>query len=218
MMRRIDQILFSLLLLCITWPTSGFAAKKKGGRKGVPSSPSQGFGPTPPTFDEVVAAFKTRLGKDTAKEKCPCGSGALYGDCCSPYHSGVKFPEAPSDVLKTRYSAFYYRIIPYIISTTHPVCRDYTENKIKWAKDLNKNGMFDSFEFVSLQPAPTTTPGKDENESFLEFKVKLRARDGSGEETIYEKSRFLKEGERWLYASGEVRSEVAGLEDAILNP
>ena len=77
--------------------------------------------------------------------------------------------------------------------------------------------MFDSFEFVSLHPESTATPGKDENESFLTFKVKLRARDGSGEETIYEKSRFLKEGERWLYASGEVRSEVAGLEDAILN-
>ena len=31
------------------------------------------------------------------------------------------------------------------------------------------------------------------------------------------KSRFLKEKDRWLYASGEVRSEVKGLEDAILN-
>ena len=217
MMRCLDQTLFFILvLLCLARPTSGFAAKKKGGNKGVASSP-KGFGEKPPTFEEVIATFKTRIGQDTAKEKCPCGSGSLYGDCCSPYHSGLKFPEAPSDVLKTRYSAFYYRIIPYIISTTHPVGRDYTENKIKWATFLNKNGMFDSFDFVSLQPG-AASPGKDENESFLEFKVKLRAKDGSGEETISEKSRFLKEGERWLYASGEVRSEAAGLEDTILNP
>ena len=137
-MKRVDQALFFFLLLCILRPASGFAARKKGGKKSVPSNPSKGFGPTPPTFEEVVATFKTRLGQDSTEEKCPCGSGSLYGDCCSPYHSGLKFPESPSNVLKTRYSAFYYRIIPYIISTTHPVCRDYTTNKIIWAEYLNK--------------------------------------------------------------------------------
>jgi len=219
MMRYVDQLLFCVLLLRTARPTWAFAAKKKGGKSGVvPSRSAKGFGPTPPNLEEVAATFKTRIGQDSDKEKCPCGSGALYGDCCSPYHTGLKFPESPCNVLQTRYSAFYYRIIPYIISTTHPVCRDFTENKIKWAKDLNKNGMFDSFEFVSLRPEPTVTPGIDENEAFLEFRVKLRSRDGSGEETIHEKSRFLKEGDRWLYAGGEVRSEVAGLEDAILNP
>lgn len=76
--------------------------------------------------------------------------------------------------------------------------------------------MFDSFEFVSLEPGASSY-GTDENESFLEFKVELRAKDGSGKETISEKSRFLKEDDRWLYAGGEVRSEVTGLEDTVLN-
>ena len=129
---RLTRCLLAVVALLSV--ADAFAAKKKGGKKGVASNP-KGFGAKPPTFDEVIATFKTRMGQDAVKEKCPCGSGSSYGDCCSPYHSGAKFPETPSDVLKTRYSAFCYRIIPYIISTTHPVCRDYSENKIKWAKE-----------------------------------------------------------------------------------
>lgn len=198
----------------------GFAAakKKRSGGKNAAAG-FKGFGTKPPTYEEVIATFKTQQGPDAVNEPCPCGTtaGALYGDCCAPYHQGQKLAESPAVVLKTRYSAFYYRLIPYIISTTHPVCSDYNTDKIKWAKELHKNGMFDSFDFVALEPG-VETPGKDANEGFLEFKVKLRARDGLKEETVIsEKSRFLKQGEEWLYASGEVTSQVAGLEDIILN-
>ena len=199
--------------------TLGFAAKKKGGgghKKRVASS-VKGFGAKPPTFEQVVAQFKTNLVPDAASQPCPCGSGATYGDCCAPYHEGFKVAEEPLAVLQTRYSAFYFRIIPYIIATTHPVCRDFRNDKIKWARDLDKNGMFDSYDFVSLERGAASA-GANANESFLDFKVKLRANDGSGQETVIsETSRFLKEGDQWLYASGEVRSDVAGLEDAVLN-
>ena len=205
------------ILCCLGRPIDGFAAKKKGGGKKNVASSAKGFGTKAPSFDEVVASFKTRMGNNAVNERCPCGSGLNYGDCCSPYHSGAKFPEVPLAVLKTRYSAFFFRLIPYIIATTHPVNRDFNPDKVKWAKELNKNGMFDSFEFVSLDPGEAS-PGKDDNEAFIEFRVKLRAKDGSREETIIsEKSRFLSEEGKWLYASGEVRSEVAGLEDAVLN-
>lgn len=199
----------------------GFAAaKKKSGKNKNAGAGFKGFGTKPPTYQDVIATFKTRQGPNAVNEPCPCGTstaGALYGDCCAPYHQGQKLAESPAAVLKTRYSAFYFRLIPYIISTTHPVCRDYNTDKIKWAKELNKNGMFDSFDFVALEPG-VEMPGKDANEGFLDFKVKLRARDGSKEETVIsEKSRFLKQGDEWLYGSGEVTSQVAGLEDTILN-
>lgn len=215
-MQSIPRLLL-LLIVCLALLTArGFAAKKKGGKKRVASS-SKGFGTKPPPFEQVVQSFPTRMVPDAVTQPCPCGSGAVYGDCCAPYHEGARLPEEPSIVLQTRYSAFYYRLIRYIIATTHPACRDFMTNKVKWAKDLDKNGMFDSYEFVSLAPGEPS-PGTDENEAFLEFKVKLRARDGSGQETVVsEKSRFLKEGQEWLYASGEVRSDVAGLEDAVLN-
>ena len=127
-----------------------------------------------------------------------------------------------TDVLKTRYSAFSLRNIKYVMATTHQVCRDWREDRIEWAKDLNKSGMFDSFEFTKLDAGPEE-PGKDENEGFMDFKVLLTAKDdmeNAGQQTVVsERSRFLRDPDdkTWKYASGDVRSEVAGLEDTQLN-
>ena len=82
--------------------------------------------------------------------------------------------------------------------------------------------MFDSFDFIGLEAIEEII---NDDEGFIDFKVKLRSNENSGEYiegqemVIREKSRFLRAGDpqRWLYASGEVRSEVAGLEDTILN-
>lgn len=111
------------------------------------------------------------------------------------------------------------------MDTTHETCRDYREDRIAWARDLHKAGMFDSYEFVGLEAGPEV-PGKDENEGFITFKVRLRAKEGGSEKSkgsetvVKETSRFLRDPETgvWSYASGEVRADVAGLEDAILNP
>lgn len=80
--------------------------------------------------------------------------------------------------------------------------------------------MFDSFEFVGLTPGKTELEEGDDKKAFIDFQVNLRSRDGDQQETVVsEKSLFLQDPETnvWSYASGEVRSEVAGLEDAILN-
>ena len=84
--------------------------------------------------------------------------------------------------------------------------------------------MFDSFDFIGLEVG-SITMSDDDDESFIDFKVKLRSNESSGpyiqgqEIVISENSRFLRSGDppRWLYASGKVKSEVAGLEDTILN-
>lgn len=67
-------------------------------------------------------------------------------------------------------------------------------------------------------------PGKDDTEAFIDFKVRLRANEDSGEtlkgqETVIgEKSRFLcDEDGKWKYSTGDVHSEVEGLEGTILN-
>ena len=83
----------------------------------------------------------------------------------------------------------------------------------------------DSFEFVRLSAGPEEINKDDGNEGFVEFEVTLRAKEDednpvAGQETlISERSRFLrnpKDGS-WSYASGDVRSNVAGLEDTTLN-
>ena len=214
----------------------GGQKKKQGG--GSTASSNRGFGIAPPTYEEVLNSFQTRLPPNAEESICPCGGTTgdgttTYANCCKPYHVGEKTCQTIVDVLKTRYTAFSYRLIDHVIRTTHETSRDYMDDKIAWAKDLNKSGMFDSYDFVEL-----TVHGKEEYEpnndniGYIEFSVLLRdkgsgkgvAENGDdilkGKETlITERSKFIRNPDTgiWSYASGDVRSNVAGLEDTILN-
>lgn len=235
------------LLPIIILPTvHAFAASKKknsGKNKNSASSTNRGFGAPPPTLDEVVATFRTRLPEgDPNTIPCPCGvtAGASYADCCQPYHtttdtnnSARKSCTTPLRVLQTRYSAFCYRLPKPLIETTHPKCREYQSDKIAWAKSLNKDGgMFDSFDFVKLE-VQSIEETETEHVAYIDFTVTLRGRSDSGvalqsaaaavagqETTVHERSQFLRspdDGGVWRYSGGDVRSQVQGLEDTQLN-
>eukprot|EP00527_Entomoneis_sp_CCMP2396_P000508 CAMPEP_0198146454 /NCGR_PEP_ID=MMETSP1443-20131203/29589_1 /TAXON_ID=186043 /ORGANISM="Entomoneis sp., Strain CCMP2396" /LENGTH=222 /DNA_ID=CAMNT_0043810433 /DNA_START=86 /DNA_END=754 /DNA_ORIENTATION=- len=222
MMRRFffSKISIFLVLALLCSKISAFAARKKGGGKKPVAGSNRGFGIAPPTLDEVVSGFRTRL-PETDDHDCPCGSSKAYGDCCKLLHIGSRECTAPVDVLRSRYSAFRYRLVKHIIETTHPTCRDYQEDKIAWAKDLHKQGMFDSYNFVALEHGPESIEG---DEGFIEFTVKMAGREDiatptlAGKETkVSERSKFLRDSQgTWAYASGEVRMEDA-TQDAILN-
>jgi SEC-C motif domain protein len=181
------------------------------------------------SWDEMISKFaSTKIPTNVSSVICPCqlfqSNHTSYHDCCFPYHHGHVQPETPRKVLQTRYSAFVYRIIPYIIQTTHPINRDYRNNVMIWAKDLNRTGMFDSYEFVGLydiqqeehsdQQSRTTDKDKNNknhhpsnhNEEYITFKVRLRSKETNQETVITERSQFLqtKEG-NWLYGRGDVR-------------
>ena len=203
---------------------SGFAAKKKkgGGKKASSSSTNRGFGAPPPTLEEVVSKFRTYMPDDADDQECPChtSSGLLYKDCCKPLHQGEKLCLRMTDVLKSRYTAFKFRNIAHVIRTTHPTCRDYRKDLVTWAKDLNKEGMFDSYEFVKLEAGSEEFNSGNENEGYVNFKVTLQAKDSTKQETIIsERSTFVRNPNdgSWTYSSGDVRSDVAGLEDLTLN-
>jgi SEC-C motif-containing protein len=217
-----------LLLLVTPEISSAFAANKKGGgggkKKGAART-NKGFGAPLPTLEDALAKFRTRVPVNAEAQPCPCGTGKLYGDCCGPFHCNERLCLTMTDVLRSRYSAFSWRKIKYVMDTTHETCRDYREDRIAWATDLNKGGMFDSFDFVNLDAGAEEPSTDNENEGFLEFEVTLRARedatsDLAGQETVIaERSRFLRDGidGSWSYASGDVRSNVAGLEGTTLN-
>jgi len=105
------------------------------------------------------------------------------------------------------------------------VCSDYEKDKMAWVKDLSRDGMFDSYEFVGLDAEPQEISEDNDKEGFINFKVNLRANENLGDEVegqeivVREKSRFLCSGEpaSWSYAGGDVSSEVAGLEGVKLN-
>ena len=233
-----------LVVVVVVIPTTtalAAAANKKTTKQNSPSN--KGFGKAPPTLQETLATFRTRLPKNAKELPCPCGSssGSTYATCCYPHHSSSSSSPSletttttatttttintPRQVLQARYTAFAWRMIPYIMDTTHITCREYSDNRIAWAKELNKDGMFDSFDFCGLEIL------KDDDDGNVEFKVTMRMKKGATSTTttasidegtnisVIEKSKFIKDDfGKWLYASGEVRPVVKGLEDAILNP
>ena len=168
---------------------------------------------------------------------CPCGglgttsatsSSVPYKDCCKPLHDAALATEyaesplckTPLDVLRSRYTAFLMRNVGYVISTTHPACRDYEEDKVSWAKGFDKDGMFDSFEFMNLEVLDEEDSNDNEHEAYISFQVTLQKKEKADETTIIkERSRFLQDPTKgtWTYAGGDVRSQVQGLQDIQLN-
>ena len=203
MMNRSPAAVILLLLLCLPLASS-FAAKKAGGKKKVTSAP-KGFGAPPATWQEAAAKCKNRMPR--TEVPCPCGTGNVYEQCCAPYHKGDAYPESILPLLRSRYSAFCFRDIKYVIDTTHPICADWREDKMAWVKDLNKGGMFDNHDFVDLDAGPEECVS--ETEGFITFKLKMVGHERSAfegkEHIITERSKFLKgEDGRWVYATGEV--------------
>ncbi|GKY95112.1 hypothetical protein MPSEU_000475100 [Mayamaea pseudoterrestris] len=227
---RNTNFLIAVLRITLLFTCShAFAAKRKPTKK--TASTPKGFGSAPLTFADVVKDLRTRLPDNAESLPCPCrflndaddgttDPRTLYKDCCQLFHLGARNCTRPLDVLRSRYSAFAYRLIPYVISTTHSTCRDYQTDKIGWARSLHRNGMFDSFEFVGLEHGKEHFDG---DTGAIEFKVRLRDKNQGGsdylsgkESVIAEKSLFLKSNDGvWRYASGDVRTAATG--DALIN-
>ncbi len=122
---------------------------------------------------------------------CPCGSHTKYKKCCAIYHKGAN-PKTALLLMKSRYSAYAVQDANYIIKTTHPQNTDYTQDTKLWKDSIDifsKETQFLGLEIVEY------IDKKDE--AFVTFNANL----SSGE--LYEKSRFLKIDNRWLYISGE---------------
>jgi len=183
--------------------------KPAGGGGGFGAAPK-----APPTLREVANTFKSRLPKDMSV-LCSCGSGVPYAECCRPYHKGDAAAETPERLLRTRYSGFAYRLIPYIIETTDKSNVDYMKDKVAWAKKLNKNMMFDGFSFVSLEIGKREDSAADD-EAFLSPNV-FTVRPAEGDAMVMrERTKFVKRKEAWLFSEGTVTSEEWGLKGQVL--
>ena len=94
--------------------------------------------------------------------------------------------------MKSRYSAYALGQSLYIVDTTHPDNPDYTGDIATWITGIE---MFSKeTEFRRLEILEFIDGDK---EAFVTF----RATFGDGE--MVERSRFVQEGGKWLYHSGE---------------
>jgi len=120
---------------------------------------------------------------------CPCSSRLPYGDCCRPFHDGVAAPTAVQ-LMRSRYSAYALGLAEHLRRTwdpeTRPVPLDL-ESGITWRR---------------LQIVDTARGGPEDDEGVVEFRASYRTEEGAG--LLHERSRFRRNGDRWLYVDGDV--------------
>ena len=93
---------------------------------------------------------------------CPCQSSLSYEDCCGRFHSGNMFPETAEQLMRSRYSAFVLKNIPYIVQTTVPSQQTLLDEKAlqDWA---------DETQWLGLEIVKTET--LTQTQSAVEFKA-----------------------------------------------
>lgn len=133
---------------------------------------------------------------NSIEKLCPCGSGDLYSQCCRRLHEGA-LPENALALMRSRYSAYVLNLPDYIIATTHPASREYSDNKFSWKRALlefSKNSSFHKLEVLDF---------KENGDLAMVVFTAWISQEGQ-EATFTEKSFFEKVNGRWLYLSGQL--------------
>lgn len=148
-----------------------------------------------------------------SESMCKCGSGEFYGECCQPFHNGTHVPLNPTKLVRSRYSAYAYGNIPYIMSTTHPSHKEYAaeEQKSKmstWTRNLKtyvRDYEFLDLKFIDEERDSKVISGSEKTTVAFQARVQRKTMDYPVQ-VINELSTFLwdKRTSRWLYAGKSI--------------
>lgn len=127
---------------------------------------------------------------------CPCGSGSAYAACCEPYVAGWEPAPTALALMRSRYTAYARGEADYLVDTHAPETRTPTlrEDVAAWSRAAR----FTRLEIVSHEAG-----GPGDTTGTVTFVAHFVERGAPHQMT--ERSRFRKDGERWLYVDGKVR-------------
>lgn len=121
---------------------------------------------------------------------CPCGSGRTYGTCCMPYHHSKAKPSTAEALMRSRYSAYYFRNAGYLVETKHP---DHREPGLR--KSLEKT--LHQVNWAGLEVLSTSKGGPQDKTAKVEFVARYIVQ---GEPHEHHKiSRFRRFKGEWKY-------------------
>ncbi|WP_430455948.1 YchJ family protein [Rheinheimera sp.] len=139
---------------------------------------------------------------------CYCGRPEDYQQCCGPLHQGLQQAKTPEQLMRSRFSAYVLKLVPYIANTYH-------QSKQSDNATLEISAFAEAATFLSLQVIATAGP-----EGFSDVKAKqVIAADSADTATGYvhfiarflvkeqlhqleEQSRFVQEQTLWRYLDG----------------
>jgi len=127
-------------------------------------------------------------------EKCPCGSGKLYTNCCKPYIKGKENAPTPEALMRARYTAYVLHEIDFIIDT----CKDKEKIDRGSVENWSNNSIWLRFQIISSD----VEMGPDIVKRKVEFKAEYE--QGKLKYVYHEIAYFEKKEERWLYSDGKI--------------
>jgi len=124
---------------------------------------------------------------------CLCGSNIAYGECCQPFHTAQKIPTTAEALMRSRYTAYALRDGAYLQATwditKRPESIDFSRETINWLR---------------LEITETKKGGIKDSKGQVTFKA-FYSQDNE-EYVMNEISRFTKQGGRWFYLDGVIKS------------
>ncbi|OOF83093.1 SEC-C motif-containing protein [Rodentibacter ratti] len=124
---------------------------------------------------------------------CPCQSTKNYVNCCGVFHYQQALPETAEQLMRSRYSAYVLKNIPYIVETTVPNQQSYLNVQAlqDWA---------DNTQWLGLQILKTETLTK--SQSAVAFNALFQGEEG--EQSHQERSIFVNIEGRWYFVDPTV--------------
>jgi|ERR1039457_2660044 SEC-C motif-containing protein len=126
-------------------------------------------------------------------EHCPCGSGAIYTDCCEPIITGARPVETAEKLMRARYSAYVAVNTDFLFDSTHPDYRKGYDHK--GTKEWAENAEWQGLEILDVQKG-----GESDSVGEVEFIARYREKGVSRE--YHESAHFKKEKGAWLFTEG----------------
>lgn len=134
--------------------------------------------------------------REREESLCPCKSRNSYATCCMPFHHGKARCETAEQLMRSRYSAYFFRLVDYLVETTHPSTR---EPDLK--QELEKTIYQVHWSFLKI--VETVRGGADDKKGKVEFVAQYYV-DGEDErQELHERSRFKRHKGAWKYLDGK---------------
>ena len=135
---------------------------------------------------------------------CGCGLDADYASCCRPCHDGSSPASTPEMLLRSRFTAYSYRLPDYLMSTTAPEGPEWQSNAAKWKKELLS--YTDKFNFLRLRVGDEESTSDEA--STISFRAQIVQKGTINLMDLCETSQMVKRDGKWLYLDGTSTMEA----------
>jgi len=135
-----------------------------------------------------------KIPREREESLCPCKSNVSYKSCCMPFHYGREKVETAEQLMRSRYSAYFFRLVDYLVDTTHP------DTKGPNLREEIQETIYDvNWSYLTI--LSSSKGGKGDKVGKVEF-VATYYLNGEKYE-LEERSRFKRFKGRWKYLDGK---------------